>query len=327
MDPVFNGPEADCRALLAVIEGDLSAYMNRDLDRQRQYFLRDDRMVSIMQIAGTGLNRCWGWKEFEALMRRNKRVAPFPSKAPVRFENTRIKVDGDMGWVHFDQYVVGSHSALDPPALTHNVRVFERHNGRWLIVFHGVFEPASHAQSAPSVEVDETAKVKSMNAGAEARIGSFPGLTISAGVLRGARPAWDKVLRRAIRRAADLCDYAKMHRQVERGQHVVFPVVLGEDETGASNICLVEVTDFSVWVTFGQHEVVERRLRVAKAAFGLSDGQLAVAQLIADGKDLASAAAVLGITVNTVRTHLRRMFDKTGVRSQTALLRVILSLG
>ena len=112
-----------------------------------------------------------------------------------------------------------------------------------------------------------------------------------------------------------------------RGQHVVFPVVLGEDETGASNVCLVEVTDFSVWVTFGQHEAVARRLRVAKAAFGLSDGQLAVAELIADGKDLASAAAALGITVNTARTHLRRMFDKTGVRSQTALLRVILSLG
>jgi len=35
MDPDFHGPQADCRALLAVIEGDLSAYMDRDLDRQR----------------------------------------------------------------------------------------------------------------------------------------------------------------------------------------------------------------------------------------------------------------------------------------------------
>ncbi len=33
------------------------------------------------------------------------------------------------------------------------------------------------------------------------------------------------------------------------------------------------------------------------------------------------------LMINAARTHLRRMFDKTGVRSQPALLRVVLSLG
>ena len=33
----------------------------------------------------------------------------------------------------------------------------------------------------------------------------------------------------------------------------------------------------------------------------------------------------MGITSNTARTHLQRIFDKTGVHNQSALVRVLLS--
>ena len=35
----------------------------------------------------------------------------------------------------------------------------------------------------------------------------------------------------------------------------------------------------------------------------------------------------MGISVNTAKTHLKRMFDKTGVHAQPALVRLLLSVG
>jgi DNA-binding CsgD family transcriptional regulator len=52
-----------------------------------------------------------------------------------------------------------------------------------------------------------------------------------------------------------------------------------------------------------------------------------LAALIVEGCDLTRAADQLGISANTARTQLQRMFDKTGVRSQPALVRMLLSVG
>ena len=41
--------------------------------------------------------------------------------------------------------------------------------------------------------------------------------------------------------------------------------------------------------------------------------------------DLSAAAGKLGVSINTVRTHLQRMFDKTGVHTQSALVGLLLS--
>ena len=46
---------------------------------------------------------------------------------------------------------------------------------------------------------------------------------------------------------------------------------------------------------------------------------------VADGLSLTQVADRMGITANTARTHLKRVFDKVGVRTQPALVRVLLS--
>ena len=327
MDPEFIGSEIDCRAILCVVEADVRAFLVKDMDGLAANYIHEDRLVSLMQIAGTGLIRCWGWEEFAALMTRGWDVDDTPSVSDIKRDRVRIKVDGDMGWASFDQYVLGAPDATDPPTFTHNLRVFERHGDRWLIAFHGVFEPSSAARTGPAVEVDGAGNVVSMNQFAKDGLGTFAGLTISAGRLRATRPKWDKSLREAIRRAASLSVYSRIHTEFGRGQHVSFPVILGDDDEGETLICRVEVHDYSVWVSFDDAEDLDRRLSVAKVVYGLSEGQARLAREIANGADLAQAAAAMGVTANTARTHLRRMFDKTGVRSQPALLRVILSLG
>jgi len=323
----MSSDDQDVADILAVIEADVQAYLAKDFDALAANFLPEDRLVSIMQIASSGLIRSWGFDGLMATMRAGLAVEGKQSNAVVTRTNERVTVRGDMAWAFFDQTISNSDDPTDPPGFSHNVRVFERHNGRWLIAFHGVFEPTSEGVSAPMIEVDRDGRVLTMNAAAEDRIGPFPGLTVSHGKLRASRPDWDKALQAAIGRAADLSTYSVLHNEVGRGQRPEFPVVLGEDDEGGLLVCLVSVTDFSVTVSFENAAAFGRRLQMARMVYGLSEAQVEVATEIADGHDLAGVADRLGITVNTARTHLRRMFDKTGVRSQTALMRVILSLG
>jgi DNA-binding CsgD family transcriptional regulator len=63
-----------------------------------------------------------------------------------------------------------------------------------------------------------------------------------------------------------------------------------------------------------------------RIAAGLTAAEARVAALIGGGLTTLAAAAVLGISANTVKTHLARCFDKTGVRSQVALARLLASI-
>jgi DNA-binding CsgD family transcriptional regulator len=58
-------------------------------------------------------------------------------------------------------------------------------------------------------------------------------------------------------------------------------------------------------------------------SFRLTKVQAKVAVLIYGGGNLKSVAAQLGVTVNTVKTHKREIFQKVGVRSQGELIRKV----
>ena len=57
--------------------------------------------------------------------------------------------------------------------------------------------------------------------------------------------------------------------------------------------------------------------------FALSPTQVRLALMIAHGRTVKEASALLGTTEGTTRQYLRRIFDKTGVRRQSALVRII----
>lgn len=66
----------------------------------------------------------------------------------------------------------------------------------------------------------------------------------------------------------------------------------------------------------------ERELRFH---FGLTATEASVAVHVLCGDGLKAAARRLGISVETVRSHLRHIFDKTGVKRQAELVRLLLS--
>ncbi len=59
--------------------------------------------------------------------------------------------------------------------------------------------------------------------------------------------------------------------------------------------------------------------------YGLTPAEATLAAAVVQGQGLDWAAAELGITMNTARTHLKQVFGKTGVRRQAELVRLILS--
>ena len=70
------------------------------------------------------------------------------------------------------------------------------------------------------------------------------------------------------------------------------------------------------------HQPGENRRRVAEAAtalFGLTPAEASVAAQLALGRSVAGIAGAGGVSVQTVRSHLKRIFDKADVRSQSEL--------
>ncbi len=60
-----------------------------------------------------------------------------------------------------------------------------------------------------------------------------------------------------------------------------------------------------------------------RATYGLTRAEVSLCESLVAGRSLTESAAALGVSRNTAKTHLARIFDKTGVRSQVALLRVL----
>jgi len=58
------------------------------------------------------------------------------------------------------------------------------------------------------------------------------------------------------------------------------------------------------------------------ALYGLTPSEIAVFEQVASGHDVPAAAGTLGSAQSTVRTHLLRIYNKTGVRRQAELVQL-----
>ena len=58
--------------------------------------------------------------------------------------------------------------------------------------------------------------------------------------------------------------------------------------------------------------------------YALTAGEARLTSLLLEGKSVEQAATAMGITVNTARTRLKRIYSKTGVRRQPELVRRLL---
>jgi DNA-binding CsgD family transcriptional regulator len=80
-------------------------------------------------------------------------------------------------------------------------------------------------------------------------------------------------------------------------------------------------------IALGPTASTPRTLEVFANAYALSRAERRVLRHLVDGKaGVAGVAASTGTSVSTVRSHLRNLFQKTGTRKQSELVRLGLSL-
>lgn len=80
----------------------------------------------------------------------------------------------------------------------------------------------------------------------------------------------------------------------------------------------------AVFITDPEQEMAAEAQDFA-GLYGLTPAEARLASSLVRGMSPAQAAGALGLTVNTVRTHLKRIFSKTETRRQSDLVRLLLT--
>ena len=157
------------------------------------------------------------------------------------------------------------------------------------------------------------------------------GLYVFGGELRAMTPADTQRLRQAIQET----DRAARGASIQPRSTLRLP----RESRPSDLIIRASPVAPSVSSTFGVGELVTVALfihdpdeaspvveeRVADA-FGLTHAEAAVAARIWEGDSVGDAASELGVSPNTVKTHLKAVFEKAGVDRQAALVRKIAML-
>lgn len=262
-----------------------------------------------------------GWDEISARVREQFKDPAFnlPTHAyETKVENLMVRFGTDMAWATFDQIYPDHYDGHAGPGLTHEFRVFERHGGKWLIAFLGFLDNDAGNVGKLTLRLAGDGTVIWKSAAASEALEADDDLVIRNGRLRIRDSRTDARLQAAIKWAAQL-DRGVMST---RG---VTPIVLEAGEGLPTRIWWVMRDGDMILFSMGNSGLSRDRLDFAAQIYGLSATQTRLAALVAEGLSLTDIAGRMGITANTARTHLNRIFDKTGVRTQPALVRVLLS--
>jgi DNA-binding CsgD family transcriptional regulator len=317
-------------AIIAVIEAETVAFFSRDFDLWAHCWLQDEGARRLGMLVGGQIGYHEGWSASATIVARIMEQFPEPNpEAPrlMRRENFNLHIAGDMAWASFDQYGPDTGDPFDSRGLSHQVRVLQKLDGAWKIAFAGHGETSVDYFAFPVIRVDRDASILWMNDAARQSLPDHPALVRSGGHLRARHREGDKRLRAALIQVDSLSPMEiRMSVSSPLEKPRTIPVILASDAAKVSSICWVSSQDGMLVVSFNDKDSEAKRLAAAQSVFRLSPAQMRLAALIIDGQDLSMAARKLNISATTARTHLQRMFDKTGVRAQAALVRVLLSV-
>ncbi len=324
-DAAGNHGDSDKGAIMAVLKAETNAFLRRDFADLAPHWVHSPQTRLMTAFASLGMRVVHGWDAIGA------RLSSIMERLPERYdigerlrrENVNIVVSGDMAWVSYDQIGADTGDDFECAGVQHELKIFQRIDGVWKIGCLALMQGTVEHVTCPLIEVDADARVLWMNRQAQDRMRDHPGLVVAAGRLRTRRRDRNAALRAAIGWAFQELKCQVPPRLAPKQARAV---PLGEDDAAAQRYCWVLLEDGKALVSFDDAHTVARRIELAQEVYGLSPAQVRLAHLILDGQDLAAASAVLGVSVNTLRTQLQRMFDKTGARNQAALVRALLSV-
>ena len=324
--PSFH--DEDRAALIDAIEGENAAWVVKDYDRWASFWLQSPAVCHWGWNPVLGVQLLSGWDEISSTFQNAMRA--FPEPEPVMVQNIwhHFFMTPDMALVIVDQRAPDMGHLFVEAGMKRELKVLVRDHGRWLHLCIVSLQPAVEGARCPVVRVDSAGQVLWQNTFALEKLANHPGLVLRNGRLRARSRAADRALQAAIAWAAGALFGPT--KRVALGRAGVtggaLPVLAAEAEDGAQVLCWVQPIDGAIVVSFDNTAELEQRLATTAVIFGLSPSQQRLVQLLAEGRDLAEAALAMSVSVNTLRTQIRRIFEKTGVHTQAALLRLMLSI-
>ncbi len=132
--------EKEKAAILAVLERQAAAFWAKDFQGWADTWLHADYVRRVGWSEAGGVSSVQGWEAIGALMKKNMTDNPKPNLTPAKLVRDRlnIRISRDVAWVTFEQHGVDTgEPRFDMPGLSYETRIFEKHDGKWKIVYLG----------------------------------------------------------------------------------------------------------------------------------------------------------------------------------------------
>lgn len=307
-------------AILALMQRERLATQAGDFESYAECNLHADFVGRWQASRVHGIFALWGWDQIEPRARTfsaDRRQHPRPAEDGM-VQGLRIRINGDTAWLTYLRGYPETREHRASPEPAHHLRILERHNGEWKFVFYAFLDPGPSGSGLMRIRLATDSTVLWMDAEARRALEADDDLAIRAGRLRLRDVRAQQRLAAAIAWAARL-DHGMFHG---RG---ALPLVLERGEGLPSRVLWVLAENGGIYLVLGDPDRDVQRLDAAGAVYGLSTAQRLVARYLIEGMPVPEIARTMGVRPATVRTHLERMFVKTGVHNQTALVRVLLS--
>lgn len=311
-------PSAEQAEIVNIIEAETAAFLNQDVDALCDCWVREPYLQHTTILPYSGVVQVNGitalHDHFKAHF-RNEKLLAIETKAIAR-KNWQFIVRENMAWVTFEQFG-SANAAAHMSGLQKHTRILEKVSGRWKLASSTGVLSRIDFYDCPKIHVDGAAKIIEASKESHDVVAKHPVLNISGGRLSATIQKDKARLRDAINRA---------QTNIEAGNaRLPIPLIFEEDSGSDSSLCWIAILDMKIVVLLDDIGLIETTIETAGQIYGLSVKQMRVAEEIAKGKDLTSIASTLEVSTNTVRTHVKRMFDRVGVNNQKALLKRLLS--
>ena len=193
---------ADDEAIWQVLQMEVAAFWMRDFDTFASCFVQEQRFRFHASARNLGVTIREGWDDFAKSVRRDIACDPDPNAFlayGMEMKDRNLTISGDMAWCTF----TGSFRTLDlegfrGPGITHDIRIMERHGGKWKCALYGLESIDFGQTDAPLWEIDGKGRVVQQNPAAGRYLAQAEDVEIRAGRLRIRDHAADLKLAEAV---------------------------------------------------------------------------------------------------------------------------------
>lgn len=303
--------------IVALIERETAAFLDRNIDDLCACWVQEAYVTHTTILPYAGVVQVQGIAGL-----RNHIMSHFVNEKPLDIEassivrkNWQFVVRESMAWVTFEQLGISEDAAHMSGSQMHT-RILEKVRGHWKLVSSTGVLSRLDFFDCPNIQVNGTGKIVHASPDSRKAVEVHPVLQITQGHISAIKRKDTQRLREEIQSAQKNIDAGTARLPV--------PIIFGDDTETDSSLCWIAILDMKIVVLLDDVKLIESSIKTAGQLYGLSAMQMRVAEEIARGNDLTSIAATLEVSANTVRTHVRRMFERVGVNNQKALLKRLL---